>query len=191
MKDLELRFSNFEQAEDGNKLVGYAAKFNSLSEDLGGFVEKIAPGAFARSLRDNKDIRAFADHDQGKLLARSKNETLKLAEDDTGLRVEIKLPKTTLGNDIRELVREGTLSQMSFGFRVRKDSWQGNVRTLLDVDLFEVSVVSIPAYKNTEIALRSKAAQDEAVAKEIAAEHEKYEILLKALVSGEADQPNT
>lgn len=191
MKDLELRFSAFEPADECNTLVGYAAKFNSLSEDLGGFVEKIAPGAFARSLRDNKDIRAFADHDQGKLLGRTKNETLKLVEDDIGLRMELKLPNTTLGNDIRELVRYGTLSQMSFGFRVRKDSWTGNVRTLHDVDLFEVSVVSIPAYTNTEIALRSKE-QAEADAKaSVAAEHEKYEILLKALVSGEADQPNT
>jgi len=188
--NLEFRFSSIDKHEDGNIVVGYAAKFNSLSEDLGGFTEQIAPGAFAKSLADQKDIRAFADHDAGKLLGRTKNGTLKLSEDNVGLRMELKLPNTTLGNDVRELIRDGTLSQTSFGFRVKKDSWRGNIRTLLDVDLFEVSVVSIPAYTDTTVALRSRQASElEAFEQATAhqAEHDKYELLLKLLVAKGAE----
>lgn len=162
MKDLEQRYSTVVASEqDAGVISGYAAVFNSPSEDLGGFIEIIAPGAFKRSLDAKKDIRAFADHDMGKILARSKNGTLSLEEDTTGLKTTIKLPNTTLGNDIRALVADGTVSQMSFGFRVLKDSWSKTaegkaLRTITDLDLIEVSVVSIPAYPDTSIALVRK-----------------------------------
>jgi HK97 family phage prohead protease len=144
-------------------LAGYAAVFNSRSEDLG-FREIIRPGAFARSLASGADVYALADHDASRRLARTANGSLRLAEDERGLRVEIDLPDTTLGRDILADIRSGLLDSMSFGFSTREDKWtrEGgeNVRELIDVDLFEVSVVTFPAYRDTsiDVARRSLAA---------------------------------
>lgn len=156
--ELEVR-ADEEKGE--RRLVGYAAVFNSRSEDLGGFHEVIQPGAFARTLRDREDIYAFVDHDSGKRIGRTKNGTLSLREDSHGLRVEIDLPNTQLGNDILEEARAGLLDAMSFGFQVRDDEFRregdGVVRELRDVELFEVSPVSMPAYRatNLDVAQRS------------------------------------
>ena len=148
---------NIELRRTANKstLVGHAAVFGSKSEDLGGFHEIILPGAFTRSLSEGRDIYALADHDSSKRLARTKNDTLRVHEDSHGLRVEIDLPDTQIGKQIAEEVRTGLLDAMSFGFSVNKDSWKddadGTLRELIDVDLFEVSVVSFPAYQATAI----------------------------------------
>jgi HK97 family phage prohead protease len=141
-------------------LVGYAAKFNSRSHDLGGFVEIVAPGAFKTSLANKPDVRALYEHDPAKILGRATAGTLTLAEDGTGLRVEITPPDTTIGRDVLELVKRGDISGMSFGFRTISDTWHEDpdkrmVRTLQEVVLNEVSVVGQPAYPQTEIALRS------------------------------------
>lgn len=145
---------------DNGKLVGYAAVFNTRSENLGGFVEVIQPGAFAGSL-DGDDIRALIDH-EGIAIARTKNGTLALREDNKGLLVEIDLPDTTDGRDIRESVRRGDVDQMSFGFFVREggqvfteDEDGTVVRTLTDVRLLETSIVTFPAYPDTSVATRS------------------------------------
>jgi len=143
-------------AEDGRQtLIGYAAVFNSPSEDLGGFVETIQPGAFRRSLQDRQDVYALADHDPARRLGRTKNGSLRLAEDERGLRVEIDLPDTTLGRDVQEEIRTGLLDAMSFGFTTQADAWDHRdgktTRTLIDVDLFEVSAVAFPAYRATTI----------------------------------------
>jgi len=149
--------------QDGGKLVGYAAVYApATSEDLGGFKERIHPGAFDASLEKNADIRALWDHNTSQPLARTTNGTLKLASDKRGLRVEIELPDgVSYANDLRQLVRSGVVNQMSFGFMVPPggDTWEkdeeGNaVRTLHSIDLHEVSVVSIPAYPDTTVALR-------------------------------------
>tara|TARA_Y100000310_G_scaffold260344_1_gene269228 strand:- start:2339 stop:2923 length:585 start_codon:yes stop_codon:yes gene_type:complete len=141
------------------KISGYAAVFNSRSEDLGGFVEVIKPGAFARTLTDGADVRALVGHDSNQVIGRNKAGTLDVFEDDHGLKVEIDPPDTTAGRDIVESVRRGDIDSMSFGFIVETDSWNTEdgqeVRTLEDVELLEVSVVAWPAYQDTEVAVRS------------------------------------
>lgn len=147
-------------AADGGprKLNGYAAVFDQLSDDLGGFRERIAPGAFARALQDGADVRALIDHESSKIIGRSKSGTLRMQETSIGLAVEIDLPDTQIARDLSTMVDRGDISQMSFGFYTRNDQWTKIedkwVRTLLDVDLFDVSVVTFPAYPQTEVALR-------------------------------------
>lgn len=142
---------------DGMTFVGYAAKFNSRSENLGGFVETIERGAFSRSLRSRNDVKLLVNHDSGRVLASSRAKTLRLYEDEVGLRVEADLPNTTDGRDMAELLKRGDLNKMSFGFSVQKDSWNNEMteRTLKSVRLFEVSIVAFPAYAETEAMVRS------------------------------------
>jgi HK97 family phage prohead protease len=150
--DFELRAEG-----DGMTFVGYAAKFNSPSEDLGGFVETIEPGAFRRSLRSRNDVKLLVNHDTGRVLASTRSGTMKLYEDEIGLRVEASLPNTSDGRDMAELLRRGDLNKMSFGFSVIKDSWNQEMtqRTLKSVRLFETSIVAFPAYAATEAMVRS------------------------------------
>jgi len=163
-KGADVEFRSFtgelRQEGDGNTFVGYAAVFNSPSEPLP-FIERIAPGAFAKSLRNRKrDIRLYVNHDSNMVLASRNSGTLRLMEDETGLRVEADLPETSAGRDIRELMRTGVVDKMSFGFQVdrRGDMWSedGTERTLTSVRLFEVSIVTgFPAYEATTAAVRS------------------------------------
>jgi HK97 family phage prohead protease len=161
--------AQFELREEGDNLsfVGYAAKFNSPSQDLGGFIETIERGAFGRSLRSRNDVKLLVNHDMGRVLASTRAGTMKLYEDEIGLRVEASLAPTTEGKDLAILLRRGDLSKMSFGFSVMKDSWNNEMtqRTLKSVRLWEVSVVAAPAYEATEAAMRSldKAAKRAAV----------------------------
>jgi uncharacterized protein len=142
--DLEVR-----ETGDGMTFEGYAAVFNSESEDLGGFREYIAPGAFKRSLQSRNEVKLLWNHDAGEPLASVRGGTLKLTEDDRGLKVEARLANTSRGRDVAELIRSKTVDSMSFGFSVIKDTWEGNVRTLNAVRLFEISLVSFPAYQAT------------------------------------------
>ncbi len=145
---------------DGNTFVGYAAKFNVPSEPLP-FTERIAPGAFAKSLRQRtKDVRLYVNHNSDMVLASKRSGTLRLTEDETGLRVEADLPDTTAARDLRALMQSGVVSTMSFGFTVPRggDKWNGDgsERTLTGINLHEVSVVTgFPAYPQTEAAVRS------------------------------------
>ena len=157
---LETRFVEVEKFEiredgDGMRLEGYAALFNSRSENLGGFTETIAPGAFRASLRSRNNVFLFWNHETGSPLASTRAGTLTLVEDDRGLRVSAILANTTLGRDVRELVSTGVISGFSFGFSMPArggDEWnaEGTERVLKSVRLFEVSLVSMPAYKATE-----------------------------------------
>ena len=140
-------------AGDGMQFSGYAAVFNSDSEPLP-FIEQIAPGAFKRSLSSGREIRMFNNHNTDQVLATTKNATLSLIEDDRGLRVDAKLPDTTLGRDLATLIADGTVHSMSFGFSVPQggDSWSadGTSRVLREVVLHEVSIVQgFPAYPET------------------------------------------
>ena len=142
-------------------LRGYAAVFNSLSQDLGGFVEIIRPGAFTRTLASGADVRLLVNH-EGTPLARTKSGTLRLAEDQRGLRMEADLDPTD--PDVQALVpkiRRGDMDQMSFGFTTKSDIWrqegERQIRELHNVELFDVSAVTYPAYEATEMALRSLA----------------------------------
>jgi HK97 family phage prohead protease len=140
-----------ETVGDKLKLTGYAAIFNSRSQNLGGFTEIIAPGAFRKSLQARNDIKLLWNHDTSAPLASTRAGTLRLIEDSKGLKVEADLAPTTLGKDISILVQRGDVSAFSFGFNVIKDSWSnsGTERTLEAVRLFEASLVSFPAYEAT------------------------------------------
>ena len=142
---------------DGMTFTGYASVFNSPSEDLGGFVEYVAPGAFKRSLQSRNEVKLLWNHDSGEPLASLRGGTMQLVEDEIGLRVTAKLPNTTRGRDIAELLRTKVIDSMSFGFNVIKDSWSrdGQTRTLESVRLFETSIVSFPAYAATTATVRS------------------------------------
>ena len=167
IKDQETRTTNskFEvrSNDDGSiTMVGYAAKFNTRSQDLGGFVETIAPGAFTRSLDDGADVKALFNHDPNIVLGRSTAGTLRLFQDDTGLRYEVDLPNTTAGKDLAISLQRGDISQSSFAFRTISDDWSFDtdgreLRTLHDLELRDVSPVTYPAYLDTNsgIAQRS------------------------------------
>lgn len=151
-----------ERADGASSLVGYAAVFNSDSVEMGFFdkwTESIVPKAFSRSLRENTDVRALLDHDTGMIVARTKNGTLTLTEDDQGLKVQIDPVPTVDGQKAIEWVRSGLVDAMSFGFETVTDKWgikNGKPhRELLDVNLYEVSLVAFPAYPATSIGVRS------------------------------------
>jgi uncharacterized protein len=151
----------------GATVSGYAAVFGVLSEDLGGFREQIAPGAFKKTIRES-DVRLLWNHSDGEVLGRSrpgKSSTLTLAEDASGLLFECPLPDTHRGRDVPELVRRGDVDQCSFGFLTIRDVWEylenGDViRTLLEVRLFDVSLVTFPAYAETSADVRARAGHE-------------------------------
>ena len=162
VSELELRESEDKPAQ----ITGYAALFDTLSEPLGGgffsFREKIRPGAFKRTLAEGADVRALVDHDPSKVIGRRKNDTLEVTEDKRGLKVVITPPDTQVGRDIVISIQRGDVDQMSFGFMVREQVWQEfedpdktDIRELVDVDLFDVSPVTFPAYTDTTVAVRS------------------------------------
>jgi len=152
--------------EGSRKLVGYAAVFDSLSENLGGFREKIQPGAFAEAIKTS-DARALYNHDTNQLPLGRTPDTLRMIEDETGLLVEIDLPETQFARDLLTSIERGDISQMSFGFSVGRDGsqWEEEtdergdklaVRTLTAIrQIFDVSPVVFPAYPDTEVATRS------------------------------------
>jgi HK97 family phage prohead protease len=144
---------------DGMSFTGYASVFNSPSEDLGGFIEYVAPGAFKRSLQSRNEVKLLWNHDAGEPLASLRGGTMQLVEDEIGLRVTAQLPNTTRGRDVAELLRTKVIDSMSFGFNVIKDSWSrdGQTRTLESVRLFEASIVSFPAYSSTTAQVRAVA----------------------------------
>lgn len=155
---LERRAAAIEFRAAGRRLEGHAAVFG-VEAKLPGFTETIKPGAFAQSLRSGGDILALLDHDQSKLLARTRSGTLKLNEDTGGLQFSIDVPDTSIGNDVLELAKRGDIGGMSFGFNVAKDGerWNGSKRELHSVNLLEVSVVSsLPAYPQTSVVARSR-----------------------------------
>ncbi len=145
----------------GNRITGYASTFNERS-DIGPYWEVIASTAFDKVLADpSTDVRAFLNHDSGKLLGRQSSGTLRLSTDTHGLHFEVDLPNTSDGNDARELISRGDLTGVSFGFHAGEQQWgtyEGrDLRTHVSIaKLIEISPVSIPAYTGTNVALRSK-----------------------------------
>jgi HK97 family phage prohead protease len=147
---------DFEVREDGEgmHLEGYAALFNSRSENLGGFTETIAPGAFNASLKSRNNIFLLWNHDSGAPLASTRAGSLVLREDEKGLRISATLANTSVGRDVRELVATKVVSGFSFGFSLPTrggDSWNddGTERVLKSVRLHEVSLTPFPAYQGT------------------------------------------
>jgi len=154
VKDVQAR-----SAEDGTmRLSGYAAVFNESSVPLP-FKESIAPGAFRKTLSETPDVRLLINH-EGLPLARTKNGTLKLTEDDRGLLIDAELADTTEARDIYKLVERGDVDQMSFAFRVIRQKWSEDRsrRVLTEVSLADgdVSVVTYPAYPTTKVEAREQ-----------------------------------
>ena len=154
LDDVQWRTSG---AGDGELTVrGHAAVFNRASLDLGGFRERIAPGAFTKALDANPDVHALWDHDTKFVLARTTNKTLELREDPIGLHFWAKVANTSYAKDLRLLMERGDVDQASFAFTVARDEWtiddQENVtRTILEVDqLYDVTVTAQGAYPQTD-----------------------------------------
>jgi uncharacterized protein len=147
----------FEVREDGDgmRLEGYAALFNSRSENLGGFTETIKPGAFRASLKARNDIKLLWNHNSDIVLGSTRAGTMTLTEDERGLKVSALLPNNTAGRDARESISRGDVTGFSFGFSMPArggDEWnsEGTERVLKSVRLHEVSVgVAFPAYPET------------------------------------------
>jgi HK97 family phage prohead protease len=154
------------------RLIGYAARYSepnsgpqNLSEDLGGFRERVGRNAFKKSLASRANVTALQNHDPNYLLGRTTTGTCRLTSDDIGLRMDVDLPDTSYAKDLFALVQRQDLSQMSFAFQVDSDSWDEEddpnfpddrsktirVRTIQDVRLLDVSCVTNPAYASTSL----------------------------------------
>jgi len=189
-----ITFNQFElragQAGDGMSFSGYAAVFNSDSEPLP-FIERIAPGAFAKSLKSRNNIRMYMNHDSSMLLGTTRSKTVRLAEDSKGLFVDADLPDTSVGRDLSVLMQRGDVDSMSFGFTVPQggDRWSddGTRRELRQIRLFEVSVVTgFPAYAATSASVRSL----DALATRTGIDADQLAVAITALESGQTLDPN-
>lgn len=148
-------------------ISGYAAVFNSDSVEFWGwegpFTERIAPGSFKKSLASNPDVRALIDHQPSLILGRTKSGTLRLKEDETGLFCEIDAPDTQIARDLIENMRLGNIDQMSFGFYMNGFEWRKedgkDIRLITECELFDVSIVTYPAYEETSVKVRSAVEQ--------------------------------
>lgn len=145
--------------DDSRQLVGHAAVFNRIGDGFW-FREQVAPGAFATSIKED-DVRALFNHDPNYVLGRNTSGTLVMREDKEGLHVEIDPPDTQWARDLITSIERGDISQMSFGFEVKKESWERgednepDLRTLEEVKLWDVSPVTFPFYLETDIAVRN------------------------------------
>jgi len=159
-KNIEKRAATIEAAQEteSRMVTGYAAVFDSDSEDLGGFIEQIERGAFKEAIQTS-DVRALFNHDNNFILARTASGTLKLYEDERGLKYELEAPNTSMGNDLLEMIKRGDISQSSFGFTVDDDEWSSKegiaFRKIKKVKrLYDVSPVTFPAYPEASVAVR-------------------------------------
>jgi len=139
----------------GRTLHGFAAVYGVLSHDLGGFKEKIAPGAFADVL--SADVRCLVNHDPNQVLGRTRSGTLRLHDEERGLRFECDLPNSPLGDNVREAVKRGDVDGASFRFKCADEDWDGEVRTVTKVgELHDVTVATYGAYPDASIELRTR-----------------------------------
>jgi HK97 family phage prohead protease len=142
-------------APESGSIEGYAAVFGADSVDMG-FIERIAPGAFKRSIESGEIIHALWNHNSDFVLGSTRSGKLALSEDSKGLHFRLDASRLTAAQV--DAVKDGDM-RMSFGFSTRKDQWEvrdgKDLRTLLDVNLFEVSPVAMPAYPDTSVAMRS------------------------------------
>lgn len=167
MSELEIRTAaHAVELREGGKgigqLTGYAAVFNRNSQNLGGFVEQVDPGAFTQTLRDGGNVMARGNHDDAHLLGTTGAGTLVLEVDEIGLRYTVDLPDTTAGRDFKVLAERGDVRFSSFAFRTLDDAWSQTeqgfpLRTLRSVQLVDVAPVNSPAYLDTSVGLRSLA----------------------------------
>lgn len=155
------------KGDSGGVVVeGHAAVFNRLSQNLGGFVERLAPSAFDRTLGDNPDVRALINHDSSHILGRTRSGTLRLSKDSEGLHYEIDMPDRSDARDLVVSMERGDVTHSSFAFYVTRDGdeWgeteQGMpLRTLNAVSIHngDVSPVTYPAYEDTDSGVAGRA----------------------------------
>lgn len=207
MKTPEIRTARmaveFRAADGGlGTLAGYAAKFNTLSRNLGGFVETIEPGAFNKSLADGVRVMARYNHDDMALLGTTDAGTLRLMVDEVGLMYEVDLPDTTMGRDVAALAARGDIHYSSFAFHipVNGDEWgltanDYMLRTIRTAHLVDVAPVNDPAYLDTSSGLRQLAASrslDLAVVTAAAEANDLRRVLTKADLDPQgSDTPQT
>ena len=147
---------------DGLTLRGYATVFDAdyeITDALGTYTERVAAGAFTRTLEHGADVRLLVNHD-GLPLARTKSGTLSLAQDDVGLLCKARLDGgSPLVRSVKSAMDRGDADQMSFAFRVVKQEWDDDYtdRTIREAQLFDVSVVTFPANPATSVSLRAAA----------------------------------
>lgn len=165
---LETRFTTgtveVRAASTGKRLGGYALMYDRLSQNLGGYVERIAPGAIDKTLAEGTDVLCRYQHEDRYLLGRVSSGTLRLAPDADGLPYEVDVPETDYGQNCLALAERGDLRHSSFAFYTVRDDWgltdQGfPLRTLLELKLVDVAPVVQPAYLDTSTGLRSLAEQ--------------------------------
>jgi uncharacterized protein len=151
------------EAENGTRTIsGYVVKWEMKSHPMGywrRFKEQFKKGAFADSLTQD-DQRALWSHDTSQVLGRTKNGTLRLFEDEVGLRFELDLPNTTLGNDAYETIKRGDVDGVSFGFQMQKEEWDESdpdniIRSITKAKLLEISPVAFPYYPDSQVSARS------------------------------------
>lgn len=142
-----------------SRIVGYAAVYNSMSEDLGGFREIVLPGFFDDVLAD--DIRSLYNHNPNLVLGRTTNGTLSVGSDELGLRFTVTPPDTSYARDLATLLRRGDVNQTSFSWDTEEDRWEERpdgsiVRYLVKARrLYDVGPVTFPAYPMTSVQMRS------------------------------------
>ncbi|NJC24793.1 HK97 family phage prohead protease [Neolewinella antarctica] len=161
VRSLEIEFRT---AESSRRVEGYAALFG-VPTDMGWYTEVIARTAFDNA--DLSDVRCLFNHNADNILARSINKTLTLTIDDKGLKYGFDMPNTNIGNDLFENIRLGNISQSSYAFVVKKQTWteeseEMDLRTIEEFEIvYDVSPVTYPANSNTDVALRSKPTKGE------------------------------
>lgn len=169
-----IEFEKRDEGVDENVIEGYAAVFNKDSQDFGGWVERIAPNAFADVLKDN--AVALFNHDMNLVLGRN-GVNVTLSQDDSGLRYKVKLPDTTFAKDLRQLIKDGIIHQSSFAFTVKEQRWtkpakegEKHIRTIEKIGrLYDVSPVTTPAYPDASVGARSfEGVQEEKMTEEMA-----------------------
>lgn len=164
--EVEYRFNSaasVRMSGDGKMINGHAAVFNSPITLWPGVKEQVKPGAFAKTIKES-DVRALFNHDPNWVLGRNKSGTLTMREDDQGLQVDIIPPDAQWATDLKKSIARGDISGMSFGFRVIKESWTNvdddagtMLRDLEEVQLYDVSPVTYPAYAQTDCTVRALA----------------------------------
>lgn len=158
----QLQATELRADKESRKLTGIVITYRQIAE-LGYFKEQFEPGAFNRYLGTaGATTRALFEHDHRQLLGSTPNKTLKLIDSSEALRFELDVVDTSYGDDVLQLVRSGEIRGMSFGFRVIEDKQRierndaGVLRTVLEAELPEITVTSIPAYKDaTSVSARS------------------------------------
>jgi len=159
IREIRLVSSQGELRADAQKISGYVVRYNDLSEDLGNFRERVAPGAFDESIDGGDEVRMLVEHNAEKLLGRRSSGTLTISSDEVGVRFSVTVPKTTLGADTLEMVRRKDIRGASVGMYVDLDQWDSSkspaVRTILGARIFDCSLTASPAFPTTSAEVRS------------------------------------